>query len=540
MRKRLTILVLSVAVPAAAALGLLVGINVLEARRAHERTLLATARSVSTAVDMDLVRKLDAVDMIASSDAFAAADWARLAERTSRLGLGEGIELAVVDPDVAHVIHVPAGATAIEQPVPLTIQPESDARIAGEGQARVSDLHGAIRSNAPVIAISSAAVPPRTNPEVVLVVPPTRFLDVINRQPVSQSTLVTLVDARHRVIARSRDHAVHLGASATPEMVAAMTFAPEGVVPSRSLDGDRTVVAYTRSELSGWTTMVVVPRWSLEAPIWTNVLGVGAVFLLLGGLSLVAVRDQSNAISHELEALEQDAAALGGGGIVSPRPGRIASMAKVQKALSCASVELDRRDQRQTLLINELNHRVKNTLATVQALALQTFRGTEPEACRKFEQRLSALGRAHDLLTQAAWTEVEMQDVFARCGENHEGRIRAHGPSVMLRPEAALALYMCAHELTTNSLKYGALGSETGSVEIGWSLQEDGVVQLVWRERGGPAVSAPTREGFGTKLMDRLARHELNGRLEREYRPAGLVARGRFRLSSDSRFRSDL
>jgi len=110
----------------------------------------------------------------------------------------------------------------------------------------------------------------------------------------------------------------------------------------------------------------------------------------------------------------------------------------------------------------------------------------------------------------------------------------------MLRPEAALALYMCAHELTTNSLKYGALGSETGSVEIGWSLQEDGVVQLVWRERGGPAVSAPTREGFGTKLMDRLARHELNGRLEREYRRAGLVARGRFRLSSDSRFRSDL
>ncbi len=540
MRRRLTILVLSVAVPAAAALGLLVGLNVLEARRAHERALLATARSVSTAIDIDVVRKLDAVDAIASSDALAAGDWRRLGERTSRLGLGEGIELSVVDPEGARALHMPVGETPAEQAVPMTIRPENEIRFAAQGRARVSDLHGAFRSEAPGIAIGAAPQAPETKPTVVLIVPPTRFLDVITRQPVSKSALVTLVDARRRVIARSRDHAVHLGASATPAMVAAMAAAPEGVVASRSLDGDPTVVAYTRSELSGWTTMVVVPRWSLEAPIWTNVLGVGAVFLLLGGLSLVAVHNQSNAISRELEALEKDAAALGGGGIVPPRRGRIATMAKVQKALSCASVELSRRDERQTLLINELNHRVKNTLATVQALAAQTFRGAEHEACRTFERRLSALGRAHDLLTQAAWTEVEMQDVFARCGENHEGRIRARGPSVMLRPEAALALYMCAHELTTNSLKYGALGSETGSVEIGWSREEDGVVQLVWRERGGPVVSPPTREGFGTKLMDRLARHELNGRLEREYRPAGLVARGRFRLSSDSRFRSDL
>lgn len=540
MRRRLTILVLSVAVPAAAALGLLVGLNVLEARRAHERALLATARSVSTAIDMDVVRKLDAVDAIASSDALAAGDWRRLGERTSRLGLGEGIELSVVDPEGARALHMPVGETPAEQAVPMTIRPENEIRFAAQGRARVSDLHGAFRSEAPGIAIGAAPQAPETKPTVVLIVPPTRFLDVITRQPVSKSALVTLVDARRRVIARSRDHAVHLGASATPAMVAAMAAAPEGVVASRSLDGDPTVVAYTRSELSGWTTMVVVPRGSLEAPIWTNVLGVGAVFLLVGGLSLVAVRNQSNAISRELEALEKDAAALGGGGIVPPRQGRIASMAKVQKALSCASVELSRRDERQTLLINELNHRVKNTLATVQALAAQTFRGAEQEACRKFERRLSALGRAHDLLTQAAWTEVEMQDVFARCGENHEGRIRARGPSVMLRPEAALALYMCVHELTTNSLKYGALGSETGSVEIGWSREEDGVVHLVWRERGGPVVSPPTREGFGTKLMDRLARHELNGRLEREYRSAGLVARGRFRLSSDSRFRSDL
>ncbi|WP_292037078.1 MULTISPECIES: sensor histidine kinase [unclassified Brevundimonas] len=536
----MTILVLSVAVPAAAALGLLVGFNVLEARRAHEGALLATARAVSTAIDMDLVRKLDAVDTIASSDALIAKDWARLRERAARLELGEGGGLWVTGSDKARAIIMPDQSGRGDLTAPTDIWPDSESRNASEGPARVSNLHLDPRSEVPVISVGSSPVLQQTGRAAVLTIPASGFRDVINRQPAAASALVTLVDARRRVIARSRDHELYVGASATPAMIAAMAAAPDGVVASRSLDGDRTVVAYSRSEISGWTTMVVVPRWSLEAPLWTNILGVGAVFLLLAGLSFVAVRNQSDAISHELEALEQDAAAVGRGVIVTPRPGRIASLAKVQTVLSCASAELERRDERQTLLINELNHRVKNTLATVQAVAAQTFRGAEQEALRKFDQRLVALGRAHDLLTHAVWTEVEMKDVIERCAENHEGRIRASGPSVMLPPEAALALYMCLHELTTNSLKYGALVSETGSIEVEWSRQEEGDIQFFWREEGGPLVSAPTREGFGTKLMDRLARHELNGRLEREYMPSGLVARGRFRLPPKSRFRSDM
>lgn len=540
MRRRLTVLVLSVAVPAAAALGLLVGFNVLEARRAHEGALLATARAVSTAIDIDLVRKLDAVDAIASSDALIARDWARLRERAARLELGKGGELQVIDPDIAGVVIIPDRRAGADLTAPTETRPDPESGKASGGAARVSDLHVDPRSEVPVISVGASPMPRQTGRAAVLIVPASGFRDVINRQPAAASALVTLVDARRRVIARSRDHKLHVGASATPAMIAAMAAAPDGVVASRSLDGDRTVVAYSRSELSGWTTMVVVPRWSLEAPLWTNMLGVGAVFLLLGGLSFVMVRHQSNAISHELEALEQDAAAVGRGVVVTPRPGRIASLAKVQTVLSGASAELARRDERQSLLINELNHRVKNTLATVQALAAQTFKGAEQEALHNFDQRLVALGRAHDLLTQAVWTEVELKDVIGRCEENHEGRFRASGPSVMLPPEAALALYMCLHELTTNSLKYGALVSETGRIEVEWSRQEEGDIHLVWREEGGPVVSAPTRQGFGTKLVDRLARHELNGRLERDYRPSGLVVRGSFRLSPNSRFRSDI
>lgn len=99
---------------------------------------------------------------------------------------------------------------------------------------------------------------------------------------------------------------------------------------------------------------------------------------------------------------------------------------------------------------------------------------------------------------------------------------------------------MCVHELTTNSLKYGALARPEGGIDVSWTVDGTGEIALIWRERGGPTVTPPASGGFGTRLMDRLVRHELNGRFERDYDPAGLIVRGWIRLPEGSRFRSDL
>lgn len=541
LRKRLMILVLSVAVPAALAMGGLVGLNVLEAQKAQERALLETARAVSTAVDMDVVRNVEALEALASSDAVAARSWEGVRDRARRLHLGPRAWVSASDRSGARLLNtfddLSTGSLPQAHGLP---RPASVLTALSKRRPVISDLFSGAASGKPVVAIDAPA--PNGDDDVVVsvILDPVRFLEAIERRPLPAGALVTLVDGRRRVIARSRDHARHLGASATPAMVAAMETAPEGVVPSRSLDGERTVVAYTRSSLSGWTAMVVVPRRTIEAPIWANLAGVAAVFLLLAGLSTFAVRHQSRTISGELDALERDATAMGRGDAVARRCGLIPGFDRVQGALSCASVELARRDERQRLLINELNHRVKNTLATVQALAAQTFRGAEPEARGKFEQRLAALGGAHDLLTQTTWADVEMHGVVARCGSGHDGRIQASGPSILLPPEAALALCMLVHELTTNSLKYGALSRPEGRVVVGWALGEAEEVGFTWRETGGPRVETPPSEGFGTKLMDRLVRHELNGRLDRQYEPGGLIVRGCFRLPEESRFRSDL
>jgi PAS domain S-box-containing protein len=184
------------------------------------------------------------------------------------------------------------------------------------------------------------------------------------------------------------------------------------------------------------------------------------------------------------------------------------------------------------LVMNELTHRVKNTLAVVQAIATQTFRADAPmaEASELFAARLRAMARGHDLLTEANWEGAGLRDVARMALEAHldpaTERVRVEGPSLRLEPKAALALTMAFHELGTNALKHGALSRDSGSVEIGWEIQEGHDAQrlrLVWREQGGPKVAPPAHRGFGSRLIERALPLDLEGTVRLDYRPEGLL-----------------
>jgi len=185
----------------------------------------------------------------------------------------------------------------------------------------------------------------------------------------------------------------------------------------------------------------------------------------------------------------------------------------------------------QHLLTNELNHRVKNTLATVQALVSQTLRSaTSPEQARRaVDDRLVVLGRAHDILTRTSWTAAPIFEVVAGATSPltvGEGRVRAHGPARQLAPKPALSMALALHELGVNAVKYGALSNDTGHVEISWSV-EPGVdgrrFHLQWSEHGGPPVAPPTRRGFGSKLIQSALAAEFRGDVKLDFRPSGVV-----------------
>ncbi len=183
-------------------------------------------------------------------------------------------------------------------------------------------------------------------------------------------------------------------------------------------------------------------------------------------------------------------------------------------------------EARQHLLIAELNHRVKNTLATVQSLAQQSMRSTDapPGFATAFSSRLLALARAHDLLTREEWGGATLADVAAAALAPwlDGGRIALDGPRIRLVPKHALALSMALGELATNAVKHGALSVPSGQVSLAWHQNGDGEVVLEWVEGGGPAVRPPSRRGLGSRLLGRPLAAELGGTVDVRFDPDGV------------------
>jgi two-component sensor histidine kinase len=189
-------------------------------------------------------------------------------------------------------------------------------------------------------------------------------------------------------------------------------------------------------------------------------------------------------------------------------------------------------ERRQKLLIDELNHRVKNTLATVQSLASQTARGAPtPAAFReRFKGRLIALSKAHNQLTVHHWESADLRDLLSGSLAPYAGagaeRVVLRGEDIVLRPRAVLTLAMAFHELTTNAAKYGALSVAGGRIEIRWQPvrgENDGrpMLRIDWIEQGGPAVAEPQQRGFGSKLIEGSIAAELGGSARLAFEPTG-------------------
>ncbi len=186
----------------------------------------------------------------------------------------------------------------------------------------------------------------------------------------------------------------------------------------------------------------------------------------------------------------------------------------------------------QQLLIDELNHRVKNTLATVQSIASQTLRtsDTKEDARDALERRLLALSRAHDVLTRESWDGADLVEVVVKALEPYqnsgESRFHIKGPHVRVTPRMSLALAMALHELATNAVKYGALSNKTGTIEVSWQVQNGAApprLVLRWIEAGGPPVVAPQRRGFGSRLIERTLANDPDGQVEIAFAPTGVV-----------------
>jgi two-component sensor histidine kinase len=191
-----------------------------------------------------------------------------------------------------------------------------------------------------------------------------------------------------------------------------------------------------------------------------------------------------------------------------------------------------RAEEHLRLINDELQHRVKNTLTVVSAIASQTLRGTSNDvALKKFQDRLAAFATAHDSLTTANWAAGRVRNVVQGALAPHQGgeaRFSISGPDIILGAKPALSLALAVHELATNAIKYGALSSDRGRVEVDWDEKPDRGIPTFyfrWQEADGPAVAAPSSMGFGSQLIKRVLKADFGPDVEVRYEPSGLICR---------------
>jgi PAS domain S-box-containing protein len=203
--------------------------------------------------------------------------------------------------------------------------------------------------------------------------------------------------------------------------------------------------------------------------------------------------------------------------------------------------ELKRARELEKLLVEEMRHRIKNTLTTVQAIATQTLRSASDDDRQAFGSRLSALASAHDLLTLENWNRASLRDIADRAlkpfHEEHRQRLLVQGDGdVWLNSHKASLLAMALHELATNAVKYGALSNASGQVQVTWNVARDDQpnrAKLIWQELGGPQVALPKRKGFGSLLIERALKSEFGG-VSLGFDPEGVTCTMEIEPASDT------
>lgn len=313
------------------------------------------------------------------------------------------------------------------------------------------------------------------------------FQRIIEQQRPNDDWTFSFFDQNGVSFARMPNPEKTIGQRASPTLFAEMFKVPEAKVRTVSLEDVSLLTAFSRSSLTGWTVAAGISEDTLTAPLVRQLMltaAIGSVLMLIGlGFAV-----------------------------------RLAT-------------QLARAEAMQSLMVDELKHRVKNTLQTVQSIAAQTFRQAQdiPEALRRFEARLAAMGQANSLLSEEHWRNADMANLVQSALEpfiaKEKDRVQISGPRLPVAAPRALMISMILHELATNAAKYGALSNDSGKIAIDWHSTQDGGeprVHLTWQESGGPAVAEPKRRGFGTTLIQRGLTGQLGGRAEIEFAPSGL------------------
>lgn len=524
--RRLLFMALTLAAPAILLMAALVAMQYSEGEQRFATQLTAMTRALSLATDRQIGQGQSILQGLSVSPALAQGDLVTFEKQAQEAVKGRDAWIVLMSQDRQWInTRMPPGATP-----PAMRLPDRDWADMTSGRTTVSDLIERPAPLSPIVAFDRPVLVRGKLHVLGYIQSPSAFHALMTAQGFPDTWTASIVDRNGVVVARSRDQEKMLGRHASHDLRQAMARTNEGVLHSQTLDGIPTLTGFTRSQQSHWTFIIGVPRTELNRTVLYS-LGpamVGAALMI--ALGVMAALAFARPISDDVRGLVREAEALAAGAPLDPAPSYLQEIAEVRGSLMAADEELRAREneareaaERQQLMINELNHRVKNTLAIVQSLARHSLREGGETGLTQFNDRIHALASAHDLLTRRNWEGADLGDLLKGALRPYESQVDLEGPDAPLAPNAAVALAMIFHELATNASKYGALSAETGRVGVSWRLEGRTRLVVTWRERGGPPASTPTRGGFGTRLIATSLRGDLAGTADFDYAPEGLT-----------------
>jgi two-component sensor histidine kinase len=482
---RLALLVAGTTLPLILFAAAIIFENYEQDRRDATQHVLETVRSIRLVLDAEVQRMTGGLQVLALTDALRNGDFE--AFRPIAAGFletyGNDGTVLVVGPDGRRLFSSLRTDTAGLPPRNL----DAVEKVFATGQPHYSNLFtGAVEKK----QIVTVEVPVIRDGKVIYDIsfrPPLGiFQGLLEKQRPTEDWTISIFDGAGINFARVPNPQEMVGKRASQVLYDEMMRSSEATLPTVSLEGTSLITSFRRSSLTGWTVAAGIAERSLVGPLLRDL----AITILIGSVLLA-----------------------------------IGLAFAVRMATTIARGEM-----LHSLLIDELNHRVKNTLAILQAIAAQTFRSATRAERAKFEGRLGALAEAHNLLSQEKWQGSNLQDVVSRVLQpyllNSPDRMRMSGPPVPLSPRLAVVLSMIVHEIATNAAKYGALSNESGIVVLNWDTMPEDTrprLRLVWTETGGPLVIAPVQRGFGSRLIERSARDQLGGEATVDFLPRGVV-----------------
>jgi two-component sensor histidine kinase len=505
-------------------------------RERYREVAKALAADIVADVDRELDSTIAALQALSTSPALRNGDLEAFDRQARETLQYRGSAIAVRDQTGQQIINTYAPwGTAL----PVSTHPvlrKTDQMALETQRPVVSDLYqGAVAKALYVLVDVPATIKGEARYVLNIALTPERIRTILAKSNLPPDWVIAVVDGNNRIIARSRDHERLLGVD-TQRSFSAPADPGATLWQGLNAEGMPVLAASERSRLSAWRVTAFVPLTVLDAPLTRSLLAVAGLGGLGLALSLVLALIYGRGLAKGLLDLSLSAKALGRGEHLSATTTSVQEVNQISRAMTQASADLHEKAlaqeaaaRRQELLIHELNHRVKNTLATVQSLAWQVVRpGVPPQTAQeRFQERLLALSRTHNLLNKTLWEgaslrtilEAEFQPFIAE-----PPRIRLSGPDVDLPATHTVVLGMALHELTTNAAKYGALSEATGRVQVDWRVEghgRDATLTLDWCEMGGPPVQAHPRPGFGSRLLRQTITQELGGELTMRFEPDG-------------------